>query len=565
MSSSSMKFDNQTLFNLANSIGSSYKVPTLFPNEYELWALHMEDYLLGLENGYLIWKSVSEGPHTFSATDEAKEIWVETSEQYEVLKSTPGITISKENRERIELDLKAKRELRFALPSNVFRLVRNCKTAHEIWEKLKVMYGGNEKQLKSQQTAALQEKGSSVTKVAIADCFAIDDDDDDRRCFPIDDRPDFSTIAIADSSLPIPELAWVASRVVSKLKLSILKTQTSSHLKPEPVGRLPPSGTSSCNDDKASDHRLTPTGEQATTVHPPLSSSSSMGNQDGGVVLCSTNPAMEPQESSSKFCDECKSNDFKYKCPGCSVRSCRVIGGICEYNCFQINETHNRENIDHLLEMCTAKLSPAAAPTLTNKLAVQKGINATTLSACKTMAEDLTKCSPNVPTSSDLRLENRIFYGLIMSGVVYLEFTSEKFVKLFDVLFVPKIRKNLVDSSCLISDGYKQVIKSDRYILSQGGMFIGFGYLNNRMFCLNVVNKSLHVQNSAFMSSSSSKIDDSVFWHARLGHVNFRRMHEMLKDGLIPAFDMDMEKCKTCMFTKVTKQLFPSVTRNSTC
>ncbi|KAL4560320.1 hypothetical protein LXL04_032470 [Taraxacum kok-saghyz] len=68
------------------------------------------------------------------------------------------------------------------------------------------------------------------------------------------------------------------------------------------------------------------------------------------------------------------------------------------------------ENIDHLLEMCTAKLSPAAAPTLTNKLAVQKGINATTLSASKTLAEELTKCSPNVPNSSDLRLENRIFY-----------------------------------------------------------------------------------------------------------------------------------------------------------
>ncbi|KAL4585776.1 hypothetical protein LXL04_010402 [Taraxacum kok-saghyz] len=46
-----------------------------------------------------------------------------------------------------------------------------------------------------------------------------------------------------------------------------------------------------------------------------------MGNQDGGVVLCSTNP---PHESSSKCCDECKSNAFKYKCPGCSVRSCSL-------------------------------------------------------------------------------------------------------------------------------------------------------------------------------------------------------------------------------------------------
>ena len=54
-----------------------------------------------------------------------------------------------------------------------------------------------------------------------------------------------------------------------------------------------------------------------------------------------------------------------------------------------------------------------------------------------------------------------------------------------------------------------------------------------------------------------------MLWHVRLGHVNFRRMHEMSKDGLIPAFDMTSDKCKTCMLTKVTKQPFPSVTRNS--
>ena len=34
-------------------------------------------------------------------------------------------------------------------------------------------------------------------------------------------------------------------------------------------------------------------------------------------------------------------------------------------------------------------------------------------------------------------------------------------------------------------------------------------------------------------------------------------------DGLIPAFDMTFDKCKTYMLTKVTKQPFPSVTRNS--
>ena len=157
--------DNQTLFNLANSIGSSSKVPTLFPEDYEIWALHMEDYLLGLENGYLIWKSVSRGPHSFPPNDESANITIHTNEQYETLKAS-GVTISKENKEKIEIDLKAKRELRFALPPQVFRLVRNCSSAYDLWKKLQEMYGGNQRQLKSQQTAVLSEFGAFKQKTS---------------------------------------------------------------------------------------------------------------------------------------------------------------------------------------------------------------------------------------------------------------------------------------------------------------------------------------------------------------------------------------------------------------
>ncbi|GKA77293.1 zinc finger, CCHC-type containing protein [Tanacetum coccineum] len=51
---------------------------------------------------------------------------------------------------------------------------------------------------------------------------------------------------------------------------------------------------------------------------------------------------------------------------------------------------------------------------------------------------------------------------------------------------------------------------------------------------LNIVNDNI---GSAFMSTS--KLNDSILWHARLGHVHFKRMQDMSKDGLIPAFDMD--------------------------
>ncbi|GKA22091.1 zinc finger, CCHC-type containing protein, partial [Tanacetum coccineum] len=53
---------------------------------------------------------------------------------------------------------------------------------------------------------------------------------------------------------------------------------------------------------------------------------------------------------------------------------------------------------------------------------------------------------------------------------------------------------------------------------------------------LNIANDNI---GSAFMSTF--KLNDSILWHARLGHVHFKRMQDMSKDGLIPAFNMDIE------------------------
>ncbi|GKC93821.1 zinc finger, CCHC-type containing protein, partial [Tanacetum coccineum] len=89
----------------------------------------------------------------------------------------------------------------------------------------------------------------------------------------------------------------------------------------------------------------------------------------------------------------------------------------------------------------------------------------------------------------------------------YLRFSSGKIVSLFNVLHVRNIRKNLVSST--------------------------------------------------FMSAS--KLNDSILWHVRLCHVHFKRMQDMSKDGLIVAFDIDTEKCKTSMLTKITKKPFHNV------
>ncbi|GJY07262.1 zinc finger, CCHC-type containing protein [Tanacetum coccineum] len=67
---------------------------------------------------------------------------------------------------------------------------------------------------------------------------------------------------------------------------------------------------------------------------------------------------------------------------------------------------------------------------------------------------------------------------------------------------------------------------------------------------LNIVNDNIA---STFMSTS--KLNDSIIWHARLGHVRFKRMQDMSKDGLTPAFDIDTDKAVVRNPSQILKTL----------
>nr|KAJ0220107.1 hypothetical protein LSAT_V11C200064520 [Lactuca sativa] len=149
-------------------------------------------------------------------------------------------------------------------------------------------------------------------------------------------------------------------------------------------------------------------------------------------------------------------------------------------------------------------------------------------------------------------------------GSVLLTFTSGKYLCLNNVLYVPGIRKNPVSKIVLNNCGYKQVLESDKYILSRHGSFMGFGYICNGMIRLNINYPSIDNSICMVSSSNSSNFHKSELWHARLGHIHYKRLKDMSKMSLIPAFDMqNNEKCKTCVLTKITRKPFKDVVRES--
>ncbi|GJS95121.1 zinc finger, CCHC-type containing protein [Tanacetum coccineum] len=165
-----------------------------------------------------------------------------------------------------------------------------------------------------------------------------------------------------------------------------------------------------------------------------------------------------------------------------------------------------------------------------------------------------------VQDGSVLHMGDESTKPILGHGNVVLEFSSGKTITLVNVVYVPGLRKNLLSGPVLNKCGYKRVYESDKYILSRHGVFVGFSYYNNGMFMLNL-NKVPNTFSSVCMISF--KDVESSMWHARLGHIHYKRMLAMSKDNLIPEFDITLEKCNTCMLTKITRQLFKDIKRDS--
>ncbi|KAD5507850.1 hypothetical protein E3N88_15553 [Mikania micrantha] len=168
-----------------------------------------------------------------------------------------------------------------------------------------------------------------------------------------------------------------------------------------------------------------------------------------------------------------------------------------------------------------------------------------------------------VQEGSVLRMGNVSTEPIKGIGKVKLVFTSGKLLAMDNVLYVPGIRKNLISGIVLNSNGFKQVIESDKYVLSKHGTFVGFGYLSSGMFKLNI-HVPFDSESVCMASLSSNKVDTiSNLWHARLGHVNYARMQDMAKMSLIAGFDMRVNKCHTCKLTKITRKPFKDIKRDS--
>ena len=132
---------------------------------------------------------------------------------------------------------------------------------------------------------------------------------------------------------------------------------------------------------------------------------------------------------------------------------------------------------------------------------------------------------------------------------------------LYDVLFAPNIRRNLVSVLVLIKLDFKLQFHGQGVDLFLGQQFYGSGYFYDGFIVLDVE----HGESNECFSYITSVVDyenNVEVWHARLGHIGQSRMNQLAKEGLLRNLNkVELSICEHCLVDKTARKPFGKGTR----
>ncbi|PHU06622.1 hypothetical protein BC332_23111 [Capsicum chinense] len=125
------------------------------------------------------------------------------------------------------------------------------------------------------------------------------------------------------------------------------------------------------------------------------------------------------------------------------------------------------------------------------------------------------------------------------TGKVCLKMTSGKVLTLNNVLYVPKLCRNLISVSLLDKNRFKCVIISGKIVISNGEMYVGNGYLTEGLYKI----------------QAAIGWAKSITYNVKSCHIRWRpnTVWELLSSGIIT---IDYVKSKDIMSDPLTKGLF---------
>ena len=103
-----------------------------------------------------------------------------------------------------------------------------------------------------------------------------------------------------------------------------------------------------------------------------------------------------------------------------------------------------------------------------------------------------------------------------------------------------------------MSKGYEFNLKDNGCLFYLNGMFHGYAPIVDGLFILNLEQEPVYNMN--VKRHTPNEINQTYFWHCRLGHISLKRMKKLHDDGLLTSSDFEsFEACESCLLGKMTK------------
>jgi len=129
-----------------------------------------------------------------------------------------------------------------------------------------------------------------------------------------------------------------------------------------------------------------------------------------------------------------------------------------------------------------------------------------------------------------------------------------------DVLYVPKLKKNLFSVGATTNKNLKVVFKDNKMeVYGKRLLAVGIKQTNQ---CYKMLFKT-----ASKPQANVSTTDSIMLWHERLGHVNFKTLKEMVGNGLLSGIktkSIDGLFCEACQNGKIHRSPFQKISKERT-
>ena len=159
---------------------------------------------------------------------------------------------------------------------------------------------------------------------------------------------------------------------------------------------------------------------------------------------------------------------------------------------------------------------------------------------------------------------NNASTDVLRIGTCKLELRGGRTLYLHDVLYAPKVRRNLVSVLVLLELGFQLMFNKGCVKVFLDNVYYGSGYVLDGFMVLDTTNIVLNDSSSIYVVGNSSSVSntESILWHARLGHIGQDRLNRLARAGLLGSLaKVELPTCEHCLAGKATRLPFGKAKR----